>query len=254
MAPRSIWNGTVSFGLVNVPIKLFSAVESKTVHFKEVHVKDEGPIEHRRFCSKQDKEVPYEEVVKGYEVRKGEFVVLEKEEIDAAAGDRSHVIEVDAFVCAEEIDPVFFDKSYFLGAGDKGDDEYRLLHDALKKAGRAALGRFTFHNREYLAAIRPRDGVLVLHTMHFADELVAPGDIDFEAPEKGPSKREVEMATKLVESLHTDFRPGAYKDQYRKAVLELIERKAKGEEIEPPPEEEPEEQEDLAAALEASLA
>jgi DNA end-binding protein Ku len=235
-------------------VKLFSAVDSKTVHFNEVHMKDGARIEHRRFCSKEDKEVPYEEVVKGYEVRKGEFVVLEKEEIDAAAGDRSHVIEVDAFVCVEEIDPVFFDKSYYLGAGDKGGDEYRLLHDALKKTGRAALGRFTFHNREYLGAIRPHDGILVLHTMHFADELVPPDSVDFEAPDKGPSKREVEMAKKLVESLHTDFRPGAYKDQYRQAVLELIDRKGKGEEIEPPEEEEPEEQGDLASALEASLA
>jgi DNA end-binding protein Ku len=254
MAPRSIWNGTVSFGLINVPVKLFSAVESKTVHFTEVHLKDGAKVEHRRFCTKEDKEVPFKEVVKGYEVAKNEYVEVEKEEIDAAAGDRSHVIEVDAFVCAEEIDPVFYDRSYYLGAGDEGEDAYSLLHAALKKTGRAALGRFTFHNREYLAAIRPLDGVLALHTMHFADELVPPSDVDFEAPGKGPSKREIEMAGKLVESLSQDFRPGAYKDQYREAVLELIERKAKGEKIEPVEDEEPEESDDLAAALEASLA
>jgi DNA end-binding protein Ku len=254
MAPRSIWNGTVSFGLINVPVKLFSAVESKTVHFSEVHVKDEAQIEHRRFCSKEDKEVPFDDVVRGFEVAKGEYVVLEKDELTAAAGDRSHVIEVDAFVCVDEIDPVFFDKSYYLGAGDKGEDAYRLLHEALKKTGRAALGRFTFHNREYLAAIRTLDGLLALHTMRFADELVDPGDVDFEKPGKGPSKREVEMAAKLVESLHKDFQPGRYKDQYRKAILDLIERKAKGEDIEPPDDEEPEEQTDLAEALEASLA
>jgi DNA end-binding protein Ku len=255
MAPRSIWNGTVSFGLINVPVKVFSATESKTVHFSEVHVKDEARIEHRRFCTKEDKEVDYDEVVRGFEVAKNEYVVLEKDEVTAAAGDLSHVIEVDAFVCVEDIDPVYFDRSYYLGAGDKGDEPYTLLHTALKKTGRAALGRFTFHNREYLAAIRPLDGVLALHTMHFEDELVTPStEVRFEAPGKGPSKREIEMASKLISSLEQDFRPGAYKDQYREAVLELIERKAKGEEIEPVEEEEPESSEDLAAALEASLA
>jgi DNA end-binding protein Ku len=254
MAPRSIWNGTVSFGLINVPVKVFSATESKTVHFTEVHAKDGAQVEHRRFCTKEDKEVDYDEVVKGFEVSRNEFVVLEKDEVTAAAGDLSHVIEVDAFVCADEIDPVFFDRSYYLGAGDKGEDAYKLLHTALTKTGRAGLGRFTFHNREYLAAIRALDGVLALHTMRFADELVPPSEIDFDQPEKGPSKREIEMAGKLIASLEQDFRPGAYKDQYREAVLELIERKGKGEEIEPVEEEEPEENEDLAAALEASLA
>jgi DNA end-binding protein Ku len=253
MAPRSIWNGTVSFGLVNVPIKLFSAVESKTVHFKEVHVKDEGPIEHRRFCSKQDKEVPYEEVVKGYEVRKGEFVVLEKEEIDAAAGERTHVIDVEAFVCVADIDPVFYERTYYLGAGEKGADAYRLLHDALERSGRAALGRFTFHNREYLAAIRPLGKLLALHTMRFADELVPAEDIELGAARQAPSKRETEMAVRLLESLREDFNPKRYKDEYREAVLELIRRKAAGEAIEPPEEEEPEPADDLEAALEASL-
>src|SRR3954467_2662238 len=216
---RSIWNGTIAFGLMTVPVKLHTATESKTVHFHEVHLDDGARIEHRRFCSKEDKEVPREEIVRGFEVRNGKYVVVDKEEIDAAAGARTRIIDVEHFIDAGEIDPVFHDKAYYLGAQDEGADPYRLLHDALEKTGRAALGRFTFHNREYLAAIRPHDGVLVLHTMRFADELVPPGDVDFDAPEKGPSKREVEMAKKLVESLHTDFRPGAYKDQYRKAVL-----------------------------------
>ena len=251
---RSIWNGTIAFGLMTVPVKLHTATESKTVRFHEVHLEDGARIEHRRFCSKEDKEVPYKEVVKGYEVGSGEYVVLDKDEISAAAGERAHVIEVEHFVDAADIDPVFYEKTYYLGAGKDGAGPYRLLHDALEQTGRAGIGRFTFHDREYLTAVRARDGVLVLHTLHFADEIVPPDSVDFEKPGKGPSKREVEMATKLVESLHTDFRPGAYKDQHRKAVLDLIERKAKGEEIEPPPEEEPEENEDLAAALEASLA
>src|SRR4051794_12629523 len=209
--PRSLWNGTVSFGLINVPVKLFSAIESQTVHFHEVHVEDGARIEHRRFCAKEDKEVPYEEVVKGYEVSGNEYVVLEKEEIAAAAGERSHVIDVDAFVDVGDIDPVFYEKSYYLGAGDEDGDAYRLLHDALERTGRAALGRFTFHNREYLAAIRPLDDVLVLHTMRFADELVPAGDIELQAPQSKPSGREVEMAGRLLESLEADFNRKRYK-------------------------------------------
>jgi DNA end-binding protein Ku len=251
--PRSIWNGTVTFGLVTVPIKLYSAVETKTVHFREVHAEDGGRIEHRRFCAKEDKEVDYDDVVKGFQVARNEYVVLDKDEIAAAAGERSKVIAVDAFVEAADIDPVFYEKSYYLGAGDKGEDAYRLLHAALERTGRAALGRFTFHNREYLAAIRPLDDVLVLHTMRFADELVPADDIELQAPQTKPSKREIEMAGRLLESLEADFRRKRYKDEYREAVLELIRRKAKGEEIEPPEEPEPEPDEDLLATLEASL-
>src|SRR5829696_10160918 len=169
--PRSLWNGTVTFGVIAVPVKLYTATESKTVSFREVHLDDGAKIEHRRFCAKDEKEVPYEEVVKGYEVREGEYVVLAKEEIEAAAGDRAHVIALEAFVEAAAVDPVFYERTYYLGAGDAGTDAYRLLHDALGRTGRAGLGRFTFHNREYVAAVRPLDGVLALHTMRFADEL-----------------------------------------------------------------------------------
>ena len=130
--------------------------------------------------------MPYDEVVKGHEVREGEFVVLEKEEIEAAAGDRAKIIELEAFVEAAAIDPVFYEKTYYVGAGDAGTDAYRLLHDALGATGRAGLGRFTFHNREYLAAVRPLDGILGLHTMRFADELVPGKDIDFDAPSRKP--------------------------------------------------------------------
>src|SRR3954464_9600938 len=195
--PRSIWNGTIAFGAVAVPIKLYSAVESKSVHFHEVHLDDGARIEHRTFCSKEDKEVPRDEIVKGYEVRSGTYVVVDKEDIDAAGGSRSRIIDVEHFVDAGAIDPVFYDKSYFVGAQDKGADAYRLLHDALEKTGRAAIGRFTFHNREYLAAIRPYDGVLALHTMRFADELVEASDLDVTIPRKQTQKREVDMAEAL---------------------------------------------------------
>jgi DNA end-binding protein Ku len=249
--PRSLWNGTISIGLINVPVKLYSAVESKTVHFREVHLGDDAKVEHRRFCSIEDREVPYDEVVRGFEVGDGEYVVLDKDEIAAAAGDSAHVVDLERFVDRGAIDPVFYEKTYYLGAGKDGADGYRLLHDALEQTGRAGLGRFSFHNREYLAAIRPLDGVLALHTMRFADELVAGEEIEFDAPGRGPRDREVQMAGKLVSSLHEDFDPAKRKDEYRAAVLDMIKRKAAGKK---PKEEPPEVAPDLMAALEASLA
>jgi DNA end-binding protein Ku len=248
-----LWNGTVSVGLVHVPVKLFTATESKTIHFREVHLPDGGRIEHRRFCEKEGREVPYEEVVRGFEVKAGEYVALAKDEVKAAAGGTEHVIEVEHFVPAGEIDPVFFAKTYYLGAQEKAKDGYRVLHDALERTGRAAIGRFTFHNREYLAAIRPFDGVLALHTLRFADELVDAGDLDYSKPRSRAGEREVRMAGRLVESLHEKFDPTRYRDEYRRAVLEVIEQKAAGKEIAPPDEEEPEDSTDLMAALEASL-
>src|SRR4051794_2900268 len=243
--PRSIWNGTIAFGAVAVPVKLYSAVESKTVHFHEVHLADGSRIEHRRFCSKEDKEVPRDEIVKGFEVRQGKYVVVEKEEIDAAAGERTRIIDVEHFVDARAIDPVFYEKAYYVGSRDEGADAYRLLHDALERTGRAAIARFTFHNREYLAAIRALWGVLALHTLRFADELVDADDLDVPSAGRKPDEREVEMAEQLTESLHRPFKPTDYEDEYRKAVLDAIRRKAEGHEIEAPEEPEQEPPDDL---------
>ncbi len=251
--PRSIWNGTITFGLLAVPIKVHSATEDKSVHFHQVHDKDGARIRQKRVCSKEGKEVPYKEVAKGYEVREGEYVMLSQDEIDAAAGERSKLIELEEFVCSAHIDPVLYNRTYYLGAGDGGEDAYRLLHDALERSERAGLGRWVFHNREYLAAVRPVNGALGLHTVRFADELVDPGELEVPEPGRAPTKREVEMAGQLVESLHGSFKPAAFKDAYRERVLEMIKRKAKGEQIELPEDEEPEESDDLAAALEASL-
>jgi DNA end-binding protein Ku len=250
---RSIWNGTIAFGLMTVPVKLHTATESKTVHFHEVHLDDGARIEHRRFCSKEDKEVPFKQVVKGFEVAEDEYVVMEKDEIAAAAGDGAHRIDVEHFVDAADIDPVFFDKTYWLGAGDDGGQPYRLLHDALEKTGRAGIGRFTFHDREYLTAVRARDGVLVLHTLRFADELVPGKDIDVASPSRGPGDREVKMAAQLIDTLHEKFKPESYEDEYRQAVLEVVKRKAKGEDIAAAAEPEADDSADLMATLKASL-
>ena len=252
--PRSIWNGTIAFGLVVVPIKVYSATESHTVHFREVHAKDAGKIEHRRICAKDGKEVDYKDVVKGYEVTKGKWVELTDDEIAAAAGSQSKRLEVDHFVPAEDIDPDYYERTYYVGAGDKGKDAYALLHAALERAGRAGVGRWIFHNRERTVVVRPHGDVLALHTMRFADELVDPGDLDLPRIRRKPSAKEIKMASSLVEGLHTKFDPGDYEDTYRKDVLKVIERKRQGKNIEAPDDVEPEAADDLLAALEASLA
>jgi DNA end-binding protein Ku len=251
--PRSIWNGTIAFGLIAVPVKVYSATESKTVHFHEVHAKDGSKVEHRRICPKDGDEVDYDHIVKGFEVRKGEWVELTDDEIAAAAGSQTRLLDVDHFVPAEEVDPVFYDRTYHLGAGDKGDDAYALLLAALEKSGRAGIGRWVFHNRERTVIIRPLDGILALHTMRFADELADPSKLKLPRVNRKPSERDIKMASALVEGLYTDFDPKDYKDAYRTEVLKVVKRKAAGKEIEPPEEPETEPSDDLAAALEASL-
>jgi DNA end-binding protein Ku len=251
---RSIWNGAITFGLVIVPIKVYSATESKTVHFREIHARDGSTIEHRRICAKEDKEVDYKDIVKGYEVSRGKYVELTDDEIAAAAGSRSRRIEIDHFVPAADIDPDFYERTYYLGAGDKGKDAYALLHAALDRAERAGVGRWVFHNRERTVVLRTLDDVLAIHTMRFADELVEPGDLELGRLQRKPSDREIKMASSLVESLHTKFDPSDYEDSYRKDVLAVIKRKAEGKNIEAPEDVEPEPADDLLASLEASLA
>jgi DNA end-binding protein Ku len=252
--PRSIWNGTIAFGLVVVPIKVYTATESHTVHFREVHAKDGSKIEHRRICAKDGKEVEYKDIVKGYEVSKGKWVELTDDEIAAAAGSQSKRLEVDHFVPAEEIDPDFYERTYYVGAGDDGKDAYALLHAALDRAGRAGVGRWVFHNRERTVVLRAHGDVLVLHTMRFADELVDPSDLELGRVRRKPSPKEIKMASSLVDGLHTKFDASEYEDTYRNDVLKLIKRKAQGKNIEAPEDVETEPADDLLAALEASLA
>jgi DNA end-binding protein Ku len=253
VALRSIWNGTIAFGGVFVPVKVHAATEDRMVHFHEVHVDDGARIEHKRICPKEDKEVPYKEIVKGYEVSEGKYVLLEDDELKAAAGSASRVVEVEQFVCAGDIDPVMFVKSYYLGSQDAGKPAYRLLHDALAKTDRAGIGRWVFHNREYLVAVRAAEGVLVMHTMRFHDELVAAADLDLPTPSRNPSKRELEMAGQLVGTLEAKFDPKAFEDTYRERLLAYIEAKAKGKLDALPQRTEAQHPDDLVAALEASI-
>ena len=252
--PRSIWNGTVAFGMVRVPVKLYSATESKAVHFNERHASDGAAIQHRRVCAKENREVPYAEIVKGFEAKSGSYVVLSKEEVAAADGTGARLIEIEHFVAADEIDPLYYDHAYSLGPGKDGAESYRVLHAALKRSKRVGIARFVFHNRAQLVAVRALDDVLAVQTMRFADEIVAPGELELPQPHAAAGKRELDMASALVEQLHGRFQPSRYHDTYRQALMSLIERKANGEAIEPPREEPATAEDDLLRALEQSLA
>lgn len=252
--PRSLWNGTIAFGMVRVPVKLYSATESKAVRFRERHSTDGAVIEHRRVCVREGKEIPYGETVKGFEVSSGSYVTLSKEEIATADGPGAHMIEIEHFANRTEIDPVYYERAYRLGPGKLGDDSYLLLHAALKRSDRVGIGRFVFHNKAHLVALRAIDEVIALHTMRFADELVPAADLDIPEPQREPSKLEVSAAQALVDQLSSNFQPDEYEDTYREALLELIERKARGETIEAPEPETIAPEDDLLEALRASLA
>lgn len=253
MAPRSIFNATITFGLVNVPIKLHTATDNKTVRFREVHETDGAPLEHRRLDPDTGDVVPYDDIVKGFEIAEGEYVVLTKEEVKAAAGERTKTIPIEEFVPAADMDPVYFAKTYYVGPREGGEAAYKALQTALEETGRAGIGRMTFHDREYLVAVRALDDVLALHQLRFADEVAGEDELELAEPGRGPSEREVKMAGSLVDSMATDFTPEDYDDTYRERVVAMIEAKAKGKQIVKPKEDEPAEESDLFAALEASV-
>jgi DNA end-binding protein Ku len=254
-----MWSGAISFGLVNVPIKLYSAVSKKTVRFHQLNGETGSRIAQKRVDSVTGEEVPYENLVKGYELTKDRYVLITPDELETLEPEKSRTIDIEDFVDLSEIDPVYYDHPYYL-VPDKGAAKaYGLLLNAMKESGRVAIARVILRSKEQLVAIRPgHEGtVLLMETMIFADEVVPTGDIDGlpDAEELQVSEREVAMAQQLIESLVTDFEPERYKDEYREKVLELIERKASGEEITAAPEAPaPAKVPDLMAALEASLA
>ncbi|MGE4426342.1 MAG: Ku protein [Solirubrobacteraceae bacterium] len=252
MAARSIWNGTVTFGTVAVPVKLFTAIEPRGLSFREVRAEDGARVRHRRIGAQTGDEVPFKEIEKAYDTGRGQ-VILTKEEIAAADGPRAKIVEIEHFVRASQIDPVLYDKPYHLGARDGGAHAYRVLLAALERSGRVGIGRFVLRQRERLVALRPLQGALALQTLRFADELVDPDDLELPSLKREPAKREVQMAGKLVEMLSGAWEPEEYRDTYREAVMELIEAKRQGREPDEPAREE-ESGDDLMAALEASLA
>jgi DNA end-binding protein Ku len=250
---RSLWNGTLTFGEVAIPVKLFSATQDRRIHFREVRLSDGCHVEHRLVGADSGREIRRASTLKAYETSGGKQVVLTDEEIAAARGSRPKVIELEHFVAVEQIDPVFYDKPYVVGAQDGGERAYRVLLAALEQAEKVGIGRFVLRTREQLVALRPRGGALVLHTMRFADEVVDRSDLRVPALRREPSPKELEMAQRLVETLASDWRPASHRDRYTADVMALIRRKAKGEQIEAPEPEERGAPDDLAAALEASL-
>jgi DNA end-binding protein Ku len=254
---RAIWSGTISFGLLNVPVRLYSAVARRNIALREIRESDSARIKHRRVAEGTDEEVPYENIVKAYELSPGQYVPLGKDEMAALAPEKTRAIDVQDFVDIEEIDPMYFDSPYYLGPADGAEKAYSLLAAAMESSGKAAISRFVFRNKEHLAALRASDGVLTLTTMRFHDEVVPPGELDV-LPDKKPkvAKREREMAEQLIASLSTEFEPDQYRDEYREQLLALIEQKAEGKEIVAPEAEEPKATKapDLMAALEESIA
>jgi len=254
--PRAIWSGSISFGLVNVPVKLVSATSPKDVRFHQLHDKDGGRINQKRVCSVDGEEVDYSEIVKGYEIHKGQYVVIDPEELESLTPEGTRSIDIEEFVDLSEIDPLFFEHSYYLVPDGAASRPYALLAEAMAGTGKVGIGRFVLRTKQYLAALRPKDGALVISTMLFADEVV--GTEDLEVPttaETKPSEREVKMARQLVNSLSAEWEPDKYKDDYREKVMALIEAKAEGNEIAvPEAQDRPAPVIDLMAALEASLA
>ena len=255
---RAIWSGSISFGLLNVPVKLYSAVSKQTIRFRELREGDGSRIRHKRVAEEDDEEVPYEKIVKGYEITPEQYVVITKDELEEIDPKKTRAIEIQDFVDLDDIDPIYFEHPYYLGPDKGAEKAYSLLVRAMRDERKVAIARFVLRNKEHLAAIRPMGDVLTLTTMRFADEVVPPNALDGVAPEDGakPQKRELDMAKQLIGSLSSEFDAKRYRDEYRGELLELIERKAQGKEIVAQPSEEPKPTKapDLMAALEDSLA
>lgn len=254
---RAIWSGSISLGLINVPVKLHTAVQDKDVHFHQLEEKSGARIRYKRVSEKTGREVPLERIVKGYELPRGEYVTLTDEELGAVEPERSHTIAIEDFVELAEVDPLHFDTTYWVAPADGqgASKAFALLRSAMESKDRMAIGRFVFRTKEHLVALRPIGSALALHVMHFPDEIVPASEIEGLPVRAKATDREVKMAEKLIDSLTVKWKPGRYRDTHRDQVLDMIEQKAKGEEIVIPETPEPAaEVVDLMEALEASLA
>jgi DNA end-binding protein Ku len=253
---RAIWKGSISFGLVNIPIALYPATRREELKFRLLRRSDLSPVSYKRVAEKDGKEVPWDQIVKGYEYEKGKYVVLKDEDFERVDLEATQTVDIQDFVHQEEIDPIFFYKPYYLEPQKGGDKAYVLLRDALKDSGKVGIAKVVIKTREYLAGVKPEDGVLVLELMHFADELADPGKLHI--PKKiEVGKREMNMANSLIDSMSSKWNPEKYKDDYREALMEVIEEKveAGGKEIEEKPKKAPKPTKviDLVSVLQKSL-
>ena len=255
--PRAIWSGSISFGLVNIPIKLYNAVSRKSVSFNQIDSRTMSRVKMQRVSATDGSEVPFDAIVKGYELSPDRYVTITPEELDALDPEATRAIDIEEFIDLADIDPVFFDTAYYVAPVKAAEKPYKLLEQAMEEEGKVAIARFVMRTKQYLAAVRPKDGTLVMSTMVYADEVVPATEIGELADLKDitVSDRELAMAKQLVESLSTEFEPERFTDTYREQVMDLIERKASGEEIQieaPAPADEGKVV-DLMAALEASV-
>jgi DNA end-binding protein Ku len=252
-----MWSGAISFGLINVPVKLYSAVSRKTVRFHQLNEETGNRIQQKRVDSQTGDEVPFEKIVKGFELTKDRYVVITPDELETLDPEKSRSIDIEDFVDLADIDPVYYDHPYILVPAKGAEKAYGLLLNAMEAAGKVAIARVVLRSKEQLVAIRPAEDLLMMETMIFHDEVIDSSDIDDlpEAKALKASDRELKMAQQLIDSLSSEFDPSRYRDEYREKVLELVERKAQGEEIAVQPEAPaPAKVPDLMAALEASLA
>ncbi len=254
---RAIWSGTLTFGLVTIPVKLYPAVQRRNVRFNQLDGEDNARIQQRRVNSRTGEEVPYDRLVKGYELTPDRYVVITQDELDAIDPKRTRTIEIEDFVEGSQIDPIFYDTPYYVAPAEGGAKPYRLLLEAMDETGKVGIARIVLRTKEYLVALRPAGGVLEMSTMLFADEVVDPAKLDelAAADEVQTAARELDIAKQLIESLAADFDHARYKDEYRERVLDLVERKAQGEQIEIPAAAEAASSPvpDLMSALKASL-
>ncbi len=249
--PRAIWSGTISFGLVSVPVRMYSAIAESDLHFHLVHEPDGGRIGYQKVCKAENEPVPDDEIVKAYEVKEDELVILSDEDFDAAKSEGVKTIEISDFVPYEEIDPIYFERTYFLGPQDGSEKVYSLLRQAMEKTGLAAIGKYVMRDKQQLGCLRIREGVITLEKLFFHDEIRPAKEI---APKKTKvPDAELKMATALIGQFKGSFEPERYEDTYRDALLEVIKAKQKGETITAVPAAEDEEPADLLAALKASV-
>jgi DNA end-binding protein Ku len=256
--PRSLWSGSLSFGLVNVPVALFSGIRDADLHFRQLHAKDDTPIEIHRFCAEEDVEVPYDEIAHGHETDDGEQVILTDAELAVAAPRKTRTIDIEAFVDLDDVDPIHFDHPYVLMPAGESEGTlraYRLLLEVMRRSDRAALGRFVLRTKEHLVLIRERGDRLVLTTMLFQDEIRPAGDVPAPTKKDKPAKKEVDRAVSLIEALSCPWDPSRYEDAHQKRLRQIVRRKRKGETVEPPKRErQPSPVPDLMEALEKTLA
>lgn len=249
---KAMWKGTISFALISIPVKLYTATKKKDVSFRLLHREDNSPIEYKRFCSAENKEVPWEDMVRGYEYQKKKFVIVSEEEFEKLPQRVSKTITIEGFIDAPEVESIYFEKAYYLEPSEESMRPYALFREAMRRTGKVALARFTLREKEHMAVIRLYEGALLLNTLHYADEieepqaLALPGDIAL-------NKAELDLATELISRFTGKFTPATYRDTYREALMELIRARIEGKEVKIPPPPAPAKVVSLMDALRKSL-